>query len=173
MPQTATLIVCHHSDNARVLKEMEGSGSRYFPAVGETSNRVEIIPATMELLQKELAELGLIIEDLPTIEKVAKKFRHELISRPGGSLAADGDTNSGLYEVIIANYRLLDAKLENFGPTSRLLKQTKISKEDIGKIFYSDPEKKIGFIISNEDFLKMNPDDVGGWIRISELDVNP
>ena len=73
------------------------------------------------------------------------------------------------------NFRLLDAKLENFGPTSRLLEKARptLTKDDIGKIFYSDPEKKKGAIVSNKDFLLMNPDDVGGWIRIGELDVDP
>jgi len=70
------------------------------------------------------------------------------------------------------NWRELDTKLENFGPTARLLKEAIVTKEDINKIFYTDPTKQTGNIISNKDFLKMNPDDVGGWIRIGELDVN-
>lgn len=70
------------------------------------------------------------------------------------------------------NFRLLDQKLDDFGETYRLLKKAKITKSDTGKIFYSNPEKKVGKIASNEDFLKLNPNEVGGWVRISELDVN-
>jgi len=70
------------------------------------------------------------------------------------------------------NWRKLDAKLDNFGPTNKLIKKAIVTKGDIGKIFYIGPTKQIGNIKSNEDFLKMNPDDVGGWIRIGELDVN-
>ncbi|MFA5184656.1 MAG: hypothetical protein WC456_03990 [Patescibacteria group bacterium] len=70
------------------------------------------------------------------------------------------------------NYRRLDAKLDDFGKTSELLKKTEIIKADIGKIFYSNPGKTTGSVISNEKFLLMDPDTIGGWIRIGELDVN-
>jgi len=70
------------------------------------------------------------------------------------------------------NWKKLDMKLENFGPTARLLKKAVVTKGDVGKIFYTDPTKQVGTIISNDDFLEINPDDVGGWIRIGELDVN-
>lgn len=70
------------------------------------------------------------------------------------------------------NSFLLNAKRETGGPTNDLLKQAKITKEDVGKKFYSDPEYKVGKIISGEDFTKVNPDDVGGWCDIGEFNVN-
>lgn len=70
------------------------------------------------------------------------------------------------------HWKKLDKKLDDSGPTNRLLKKAIVTREDIGKIFYTDPTKRIGNIINYEDFLKMNPDDIGGWVRIGELDVN-
>lgn len=70
------------------------------------------------------------------------------------------------------HWKKFDAKLDNSGPTDKLLEKAIVTREDIGKIFYTNPTKQIGNIISNEDFLKMNPDDVGGWVRIGEFDVN-
>ncbi len=72
----------------------------------------------------------------------------------------------------LQNWQLLDMKLDSFGSTKRLLREMKICKEDLGKIFYSDPEKKRGTIVSREDFQKMNPDEIGGWTEIGEFDVN-
>jgi uncharacterized membrane protein YgcG len=72
----------------------------------------------------------------------------------------------------LANYQRLDAKLDLFGQTYFLMKKTKITQDDVGKIFFTGPQKKRGSIISNEDFLLLDADTVGGWVKIGQLDVN-
>jgi hypothetical protein len=72
----------------------------------------------------------------------------------------------------IPNWQRLDQKSEVVGKTNQMLKEAKVTKEDVGKIFYSNPEKTEGWIVTNEYFLKIDADNVGGWTRISEFDVN-
>ena len=69
------------------------------------------------------------------------------------------------------NHLLLNAKIDNFGRTGKLLREAKLTQLDVGKIFYSDPKKEKGVAVSREDFLLMNPDDIGGWTEITMFDV--
>jgi hypothetical protein len=71
----------------------------------------------------------------------------------------------------VARYQKLDKKRDDFGATSKLLEKTNLTEADVGKIFYTDPGKKNGKIVSAEDFLKLDPEDIGGWIAIGELDI--
>ncbi len=96
----ATLIICEHADNFRALKEIEGSDSRYIAGSRETSKAVKIRPANDDLLKKELADLSIIIDDVPTIRKVANKFIKELVTKKDGKLAFDECTYKGLFEIV-------------------------------------------------------------------------
>lgn len=95
----ASLIVCHHSNDFRALKEMEGTTDRYIPGSRETMSSVVIKKASGELLQQELALLEINIEDIPTAQKVAEKFKDELSSRPGGKIARD--EGAGIFYEIV------------------------------------------------------------------------
>ncbi|NVN97273.1 hypothetical protein HXX01_03535 [Candidatus Nomurabacteria bacterium] len=60
--------------NERNLYEMEGTNAGRFYANGVKGliiQSVKVRPATDELIKNELAKLGIIIEDIPTIKKVA------------------------------------------------------------------------------------------------------
>ncbi len=96
----ASLIICHESNDFRALKEIEGSNSRYFNASNETKSRVNIVPASEELLKSELAKLSIIIDDVPSIKIVAEKFYKELVTIKGGRLAWDEDTHKGFFEIV-------------------------------------------------------------------------
>lgn len=174
-PKNASLIVCHKKGDCRVLQNMEGSRSQYFSSSRETEYSVKVVPASDELLRREVSKLGLVIDHMPTIKIVAEKFYSELISIKGGKLAWDEDTNKGFFEIVsyeMPNWQRLDQKSKVVGKTNQLLKKAKVLKEDVGKIFYTDPEETEGWIVTNEDFLKIDADNVGGWARISEFDVN-
>ncbi len=86
---SASLIVCHHSNDFRALKEIEGMGNSYLCAVNETRSRVVIREATGELIRNELELLGIMTPDVPTAQKIAKDFIDLLATRPGGKLARD------------------------------------------------------------------------------------
>jgi len=98
--QQASLIILHHKHNCRILKEMEGSIATYSCGPQETKIWVQVIPATDHLLQNSLQQIGIIIEDMPSVRKVAQKFSSELIQIEGGSLAWDQDTHKGFFEII-------------------------------------------------------------------------
>ena len=89
---TASLIVCHHSNGFRALKEIEGTNKTYYAGSQETKISVKIRKASPGLLKEELSALGVKIEDLPTIEMVAPKFSDELVTRPSGKIAKDQST---------------------------------------------------------------------------------
>jgi len=95
----AKLITCHHSGDARILKEIQGSGLIYHKRPNEAQCLVIITQASAQLLKEELFRLGLIISDTLTIERVAKKFALELVKRSGGKLALDEDFGLGLCEI--------------------------------------------------------------------------
>jgi len=67
---------------------------------------------------------------------------------------------------------LVHQKHEISGKTIKLLKKETVTKEDIGKIFYSNPSKEKGWIVTREEFWKLNPGDIGGWVEIGEFDLN-
>ncbi|MCX6795142.1 MAG: hypothetical protein NT165_00170 [Candidatus Falkowbacteria bacterium] len=99
----AKLIICHRKGNARILKEIEGSGERYAKTDNESEKRVIITQASTALIKEELLKIGLKIDDIPTIEKVAKKFDLDLVKIPGGKLALDEGFGLGLCEIISEN----------------------------------------------------------------------
>lgn len=96
----AKLIICHHASDLRVLQEIEGSNSRYIPAPSETAKEVFITQAASALLKRELAVIGIIIDDWPSVDRVAEKFAKELCSRRDGKLALDQDFGLGLCEIL-------------------------------------------------------------------------
>lgn len=96
----AKLIILHHSGDARILKEVAGSGQHYQLGSEESKYSVVVTQASVESLKKELLQLGLVIDDIPTIKKVAEKFAAELIRRPNGKLAMDNSFGLGLCEII-------------------------------------------------------------------------
>lgn len=96
----AKLIICHHASDFRALKEIEGSNGRYIPSHTESVKDVIITQAASSLLKRELADIGIIIDDFPSIDRVAEKFAKELCCRPGGKLALDQDFGLGLCEIL-------------------------------------------------------------------------
>jgi len=96
----AKLITLHHSGDARILKEIEGSNNRSFTGPQESHCPVVITQASTNILKEELLKIGLKIEDLVTIEKVANKFAQELIRIPNGKLALDDHFGLGLCEIL-------------------------------------------------------------------------
>lgn len=56
--------------------------------------------------------------------------------------------------------------------TSPLMKQAKLTLEDIGKIYVVNAEKTAGKIVSREELSAMEVEDIGEWIEIREFDVN-
>jgi hypothetical protein len=96
---SALLVVCHHSGDFRALKCLNDKG-QYFCGSKETSKRVFAEKATVEQLKAELEKLGIKIDDVDSIERVANKFYSELASLPNGLLAWDEDTHKGLFKVL-------------------------------------------------------------------------
>jgi len=72
------------------------------------------------------------------------------------------------------NDQLLNAKLDSSLNYSELFEKIrfKLTEDDIGKIFYTNPGGNEWKIVSNDEFSGMNPDNVGGWFRIGQLDVS-
>lgn len=98
--KTAKLITLHHSSDVRILKEIEGSNCLYYCGPNESSRSVSIRQATIALLKEELGHMGIVIEDVPTIQRVANKFSTELAKKLGGKLAIDYDFGLGLCEIL-------------------------------------------------------------------------
>ena len=96
----AKLITLHHNGDARILENIEGSNSRYMPGRGESDRPVVITQASTNVLKEELLKIGLVIEDQPTIDKVARKFAMELVKIQDGKLALDNNFGLGLCEII-------------------------------------------------------------------------
>jgi hypothetical protein len=53
-----------------------------------------------------------------------------------------------------------------------LLKAAKVTKDDIGKVFVLDPERESGKIMTRSEFEQLPTSQIGGWIEISEFEVN-
>ena len=96
----AMLVILHHNGDARILRSIEGSDYHYMPSANESTASVVITQASTETLKKELSFIGLKIDDVPTIEKVARKFSLELAKSMGGKLAWDDRFGLGLCEII-------------------------------------------------------------------------
>jgi hypothetical protein len=71
--------------------------------------------------------------------------------------------------------RLLDTKMDLGTDIGKVLRSHYPSKQDVGKIFYIQSElafnEKNGKIVSRENFLKLDPIDVRGWVEVGEFDV--
>lgn len=88
--------------NERQLWEMEGTKDGRLSTNNKNliTQLVRVRPASIELLKKELSELGLIIEDKPTIKRVANRYS-ELYSRKNGKLAVYyKDKKYKLWEIV-------------------------------------------------------------------------
>lgn len=99
----ATLIISHHENDYRSLKEMEGSGSTYYKGPGESCKEVYVVLATCETLKTELAKLKIMIDDCETVKIVAEKFHEELVTMKDGKLAWNDFSighPQGLYEIV-------------------------------------------------------------------------
>ena len=87
---------------------------------------------------------------------------------PAGTM--DMSDYVGRHEVNIT--RLLDTKRDSFTSiTQKRLKKLKPGEKDVGKIFYTYPLSEEGIIVSREDFLQLDPADIGWWIEIGEFDI--
>ncbi len=98
--RNAKLVILHHTGDARMLREIEGSNSTYPVSARESARPCVITQARQELLKQELREIGVVVEDPGTIDKVARKFAIDLAKKPGGKLAYDDQFGLGLCEVI-------------------------------------------------------------------------
>lgn len=96
----AMLVTLHHNGHQRVLMEIQGSDIKYIPGGQESSRSVVIRQARISVLKEELKEMGLIIDDVSTIQRVAEKFSKELTCKMGGKLAVDYNFGLGLCEII-------------------------------------------------------------------------
>lgn len=68
--------------------------------------------------------------------------------------------------------KILDTKENSFSNLVRkAIKKVNPSADDVGKIFYTYPGAEEGTIISRQEFVKLDPVNVGWWTEISELDV--
>lgn len=67
---------------------------------------------------------------------------------------------------------LINTKLAGIGSRVKdLIDKSKLTKDDIGKIVYSDPANKIAWIVTREEFQEISPDDIGWWTEIDDFDV--
>lgn len=97
----AHVIICHHSNNARILKCFKDSSDQYFCRPNETRKRVIVEKATIETLKEELLNLSIIIEDEKSIKIVANKFSDEMITRKNGKIAYSSEAyHQGLWKIV-------------------------------------------------------------------------
>jgi hypothetical protein len=97
----ASMIISHHSDNVRTLKQIKGGNAQYCCSSRESRVNVIAAKATVETLRKELASIEIIIEDESSIQKVAKMFTKRLTSKKRGRLVYVNETGHyGLYYVL-------------------------------------------------------------------------
>lgn len=68
--------------------------------------------------------------------------------------------------------RLIDTKLAGIGSRVKdLIDKSKLTRDDVGKIVYSDPTNKIGRVVTREEFQEISPDVIGWWAEIDDFDV--
>ncbi len=73
----------------------------------------------------------------------------------------------------IPKFRLIDAKMESkLGAVGKLIRAAKISQEDVGKFYVLSADKKSGQIMSHDEMFALEVDEIGGWYRIGEFDVD-
>ncbi|HUC88974.1 MAG TPA: hypothetical protein VMR49_03000 [Candidatus Paceibacterota bacterium] len=100
----ALLVTEIYRFNQRSLYEMEGTRDGRFYSNGVSGliiQSVRVRPATNELLKSELVRLGIIIDDIPTIKKVANRFISDLSTMKEGKLAYYyGDPDNRLLEIV-------------------------------------------------------------------------
>ena len=87
LPQEAQMITLHKYDNARQIMIVGSNEGTYNPGPFQTKSHVRIIPASDNLLKKELENLSISVGDVISTEIVSKKFHRELASIKGGRLA--------------------------------------------------------------------------------------
>lgn len=67
---------------------------------------------------------------------------------------------------------LTNTKMDNKSSLiKKALKKAGPTTSDVGKIFYTLPESDAGVIISQPEFVKLDPVEIGWWIDIDELDI--
>ncbi|HLP86251.1 MAG TPA: hypothetical protein VK153_00005 [Candidatus Paceibacterota bacterium] len=89
--------------NQRSLHEMEGTRDRRMWSNDPNTifHSVKVRLASDELIKSELLKLGLVIEDMPTILKVAGRFWQDLCSIEEGKLAVYWNGSSWkLWEIV-------------------------------------------------------------------------
>ena len=69
--------------------------------------------------------------------------------------------------------KLIETKNATFSPIIKeLLRNAKPKAGDVGKIFLTAPQSLANnTIMDREDFLNLDPSEVGWWIEIDELDI--
>ncbi|MFA5131241.1 MAG: hypothetical protein WC467_02340 [Patescibacteria group bacterium] len=98
--KNATLIILHHTGDARMLREIEGSNSTYQTSARESARPCVVTRAMPDLLEQELREIGVTVDDPSIIDQVARKHAIALAKRPGGRLAYDDQHDLGLCQII-------------------------------------------------------------------------
>lgn len=68
--------------------------------------------------------------------------------------------------------RKRDALRAAFGSINDIIKRTSITEGDVGKIFVMNLDQTIGQLMDREDFLAMEIEDIGGWIRVGQFHIN-
>lgn len=92
-------------------------------------------------------------------------------------LEAQGQDFKSLVNKLIELSRLpkwkrIDIRMANSITATDLLKKERVSADEIGKFFVFDEDEKVGQFVTLEELQAMNIDDIGGWYRIGQLDVN-
>lgn len=72
----------------------------------------------------------------------------------------------------IPQWKQIDMKLMTVGPINKLMKETKITRSDEGKMYVMAKDGKSGQVMTREDLLKLDAENIGGWTHIGVFDVN-
>jgi hypothetical protein len=88
--------------------------------------------------------------------------------REGGEFIVGG---SSFFEKI-PKWRMIDMKMMNHGHICELVRVAKITKKDVQKFYVMNKDGKGGQIMTYEKMFALDIDQIGGWYRIGQLDVN-
>lgn len=89
--------------------------------------------------------------------------------RPSGAQNMHGCVCHNILDVS----RLTDTKLDMLSSlTKKALKKASPTTSDIGKIFYTFPGSDAGTIISRQEFVKLDPVEIGWWVEVDDVDVS-
>lgn len=69
------------------------------------------------------------------------------------------------------NFQKLDRLRKDVGKIMRLMEAAKLGRDAIGKVFVMYKDESLGSVMTREELWKLDPEQIGGWTNISELDV--